>query len=535
MAESIIGLDIGSTGVKAVHLRRGLLGLEWVKAVSGNWPNLLNPFEFSLTHEENSREVQESRMKVLRDLLGEISAVRPRIIVSVPLHLCSLRTLTLPFSDDRKIGQVVAYEVEGQLPFPIEEGIVDFQTLYNENGVSRLLVATLPKETLRHFLNFLSKVGIDPSMVDLDVMALSTLAHYGLKHQTNGPLLVVDVGASKTTVLALGKGKVGYARSFLHGSKKWTEALAGATALSFEEAEQRKQLIGFQGDNSEPLASVITSWVNELARTMHVAEVEMGENISGIVLCGGGGKLRGLESFVTEALGLEARGLDIPLVNDKAMEWDVSWSQALGLALKTGGVPQASKMNFRKGDFAFRAEIEHFRRKTRHLWIGGMFILLLIGADLTFKYRIQVNRYDDLKREVREMFTEMFPEIRTVVDEVHQAQTAVEEFKNKAVLFGQGKLSALGLVGEITTRIPADVGINVRELLIEPNRVRIEAETESFNAADRIKNALEESPFFHDVKITDAKISSDRSVPEGWVRFNLTLSLFISASAEGGQ
>ena len=269
----------------------------------------------------------------------------------------------------------------------------------------------------------------------------------------------------------------------------------------------------------------IQSWVEELDRTLHVAQVDTQQNISGIVLCGGGARLKGLENFVTHALDVEIKRLELPFLREKGVTWESSWSHAVGLALKAGGTRQASHINFRKGEFAFRAEIDRFRRKTRHVWIGILVLLLLIGGNLTLKYRIQAARYDELKVELRQMFNEMFPNVQTVVDEVHQAQTFVEELKKKAALFGQGELSALGIIGELTDRIPKDLEIKVRELVIETERVRLEADTESFDAVDRIKAALDRSPFFEEVEIADATMTTDRSASKRKIRFHLNLHL----------
>jgi general secretion pathway protein L len=525
MAESIIGLDVGSTGIKAVHLRSGLMGVEWVKAVTRDWPDLNDPFGFGSVENTYRMEPSESDVEVIKSLLSDASAVRAQIIVSVPAHLCSLRTLTLPFSDERRLNQVVPFEVEAQLPFPVEEVVVDYQILHTENGSSRLLVAALPRETLRRYLHLLSTLGIDPSMVDLDAMALTTLAHYGLKYEGAEQIAVVDVGASKTSVVVVSQGKVGYTRTFLYGSGHWTDVLATASSLSLEEAERRKKEIGLSDGTPQDLTVAVQSWAEELVRTLHVAQVETRQNISGIVLCGGGARLKGLENFVTHALGVEVKRLELPFLREKGIAWESSWSQAVGLALKAGGIRQASHINFRKGEFAFRAEIDRFRKKTRHVWIGILLLLLLIGGDLTLKYRIQSARYDELKGELSQMFNEMLPQVQTVVDEVHQAQTSVDALKKKAALFGQGQLSALGIIGELTDRIPKDVEIKVRELVIETERVRMEADTASFDAVDRIKEALDQSVFFEQVEVPDAKITTDRSAPKGNVRFQLNLHL----------
>lgn len=555
MAETIIGLDLGSTGVKAVHLRRGLMGLEWVKAVRRDWPHPLGPFDFN---------PPDSQAAVLRDLWAEMAVGQARVVVSVPMHLCSVRTITLPFTDERKLAQVVPFEVEAQLPYSLEEVVVDHHRLHTENGSSRLLVAALPKEILRRHLNLLSKIGIEPPLVELDALALYSLAHHGL--QTLPPeIVMVEIGATKTVVLVMSQGEVRSARTILHGSQHWTQALAEAHSISLEEAEERKQRVGLSAlggeeGTSRPLSIALEAWVEELVKTLHVAQLEsvssgqparqdlaggpvvssVSEGSGGsVVLCGGGAKLKELETFVATVLKRDIKTLIPPLVREKGLPWDIAWSQALGLALKGGGAKQASRLNFRKGEFAYTGEVVKSRRRTQMVFAGLLSLLLLAGADLTLKYRLQASHYRALREELRQMFTEMFPEVKNIVDEVQQTRTAIAELKKSAALFGSGEPSALGVLGELTARISKEIKIEVQELVIEPERVRLEAETDSFDSVDRIKAAVAQSALFSEVSVSDAKITVGQTTSGGSsggkVRFRLTLQLASSPlSATGG-
>ncbi len=276
------------------------------------------------------------------------------------------------------------------------------------------------------------------------------------------------------------------------------------------------------------LSSALEPWMQELSRTLHVAQVECTEPVTSVVLCGGGARMKGIEGFMARNLDLEVRNLELPLLKEKKVTWDSAWSQALGLALKGGGVRQASRVNFRKGEFGYRGEIEQSRKKARWIWIALFLIIVLGAADLALKYRIRTSRYNEVKAELRQMYREMFPESKAIVDEVYQAQTAVEELKKKAKLFGQKQQSALVILGELAVRIPKEIQIEVRELVIEPDRVRFEAETESFKSVDRIKAAVIQSKLFQEGVVSNAKISAKK----GKVKFDLTLRL--ANREEGG-
>ena len=74
---------------------------------------------------------------------------------------------------------------------------------------------------------------------------------------------------------------------------------------------------------------------------------------------------------------------------------------------------------------------------------------------------------------------------------------------------------------EITKAVPEGVKIDVREMVMEGDKVRIEAETESYNAAEQIKENLKATEMFTGGDIPEAKDSLDQNS----VKFKMMLEL----------
>jgi general secretion pathway protein L len=178
-------------------------------------------------------------------------------------------------------------------------------------------------------------------------------------------------------------------------------------------------------------------------------------------------------------------------------------------------------MNFRKGEFAYGREAAASRSRARYVWVGALLVATVAAADLYMKYNIQVKKYEALKTQVREEFHAMFPDVTNVVDEVQQAKTAVADMKKKSAMFGMGDWTPLQLMAELTRRMPPSVKIEVQDFVIEPGRLRLEAETDSFESVDKVKASLGQFEAFKDVTVSDAKVSADQSR----VRFRLTMTL----------
>jgi len=76
-----------------------------------------------------------------------------------------VRVFDLPFRDRRRLAQTVPFELEGQVPFAVEEGIVDFQVLARTRGVAHVR-RLAPRARIEEHLKLLSDAGLDPAIVD---------------------------------------------------------------------------------------------------------------------------------------------------------------------------------------------------------------------------------------------------------------------------------------------------------------------------------------------------------------------------------
>jgi general secretion pathway protein L len=529
MAQQILGLDFGSSCVKAVSLRKKWTGLEWAGGYQKDWSRIQDPFEWA-----------KEPFAGLKEWIAENRLATDRVVVSVPVHLISLRKLVLPFQDVRKLEKVVPFEVEGLLPYSLEEVVVDYQVTEVGEGKSHLLVAAVPCNLMKNYLDQLARVGINPESVELDGMALMNLARQvqsepiGAGNRGDGDTAVLDIGASKTVVCILHRGQPRFLRTLLWGGRDITAALSEACGISPAEAEEWKRQAGLMDEGVSPLhekgvsqtiGRVLEPLISELIRTFHVCQTQEPaadrSNVTELVLYGGGSKLKGLESHLGSELGIRTLTPTPRIASSDGSRWDPALALSLGLALKGTQLADGSRMNFRKGEFAYGREAAASRSRARYVWVGALLVATVAAADLYMKYNIQVKKYEALKTQVREEFHAMFPDVTNVVDEVQQAKTAVADMKKKSAMFGMGDWTPLQLMAELTRRMPPSVKIEVQDFVIEPGRLRLEAETDSFESVDKVKASLGQFEAFKDVTVSDAKVSADQSR----VRFRLTMTL----------
>ena len=202
MAQTVIGLDIGTWSIKAAVLESTLRGFSLVEVAEHHLPrgvdgNLLN----------------EDRTSSLQALLRD---VRPPEVVATAVagRHAMTRELSLPFSDDKKIATVLGFELEELLPLDIDELVYDYEPLEQGPDGANLLCAAVDKGWFSDFLAELQAADIDPKVVTLDAMAYAhLLASLGDEEEVQGCVALVDVGHETTSVTVIQDGKVRTART----------------------------------------------------------------------------------------------------------------------------------------------------------------------------------------------------------------------------------------------------------------------------------------------------------------------------------
>jgi general secretion pathway protein L len=146
--------------------------------------------------------------------------------------------VTLPFTDARRIERVLPGEVEGAIPFDLEDVVWDHAVLSQANGRTEILVGVVKKSALQQALAQLSDAGVDPSVVTFAPLALATpaergmVARDGLAAGEGGTEAVLDAGPDRANFCMLDGGHPVLARSLSSaGVPAWEAARRDPGAL----------------------------------------------------------------------------------------------------------------------------------------------------------------------------------------------------------------------------------------------------------------------------------------------------------------
>jgi general secretion pathway protein L len=249
-----------------------------------------------------------------------------------------------------------------------------------------------------------------------------------------------------------------------------------------------------------------------------------------VVLTGPLAELEGISEMITSALHLPVEKLDLLTAHKIVCPEDVcaSWpshcfDQAVSLALL--GLGKKPGLNFRKEVFVKKKALFSSRKQLVGA-VAAVAVLAMCSLGYLWNdYRLLQNRDKVLRAELTALFKQTFPKVTKVHDpyvEMKAALKTVQGPEAPTELFASGK-RVLGLLADISARIPETVALQVSRLAIEREVVFIKGTTDTFNSVETIKNSLSASSRYKGVQIVSA--TADKEKKNGSIRFEIQLQL----------
>lgn len=218
-------------------------------------------------------------------------------------------------------------------------------------------------------------------------------------------------------------------------------------------------------------------------------------------------------------LGLEPRQPELEI---DGQPLEPALVPAAALALRAALPARIRQFNFIKGDLTPKSEWAGFRLRLIAVAALAGLTVILAASGAYLNYVQQRNRAETLRQETLAIFRETFPQIHTIVDVPSQMRSNLDQLREKAKVLGLSRnRSALNVLRGISAHIPKDVSFDVREMVYSGDEVHIDGSTSSFEATNRLSQALDASPLFEQSQITDAKMGMDG----GRVDFRLNLKI----------
>ncbi len=298
--KSVIGVDIGSSSLKVVQLRR-----EGATAVLETYGELaLGPYAGGEAGQATNLPA-DTIAESLRDLLREANVTTRDAGISIPFSRSLLTLVELPRRDDPDEQKtVIELEARKYIPVPVSEVQLDYfiipqalpEGAEKPQKIQVLLVAVHNDE-----LSLLENVvrGSELAATFYEIEIFSTIR--SVVDEPVNPVLVLDIGASATKVYVVEHGVVALSHNIPQGGQDVTRTIATSQGMSVGKAENLKKEHGFAQEagtyDLRSIELVFSRIFEEAKRALNQYESAHQKKVVSLILTGGGGVTRELEQY----------------------------------------------------------------------------------------------------------------------------------------------------------------------------------------------------------------------------------------------
>lgn len=332
--ERYLGVDIGSSAIKVVELEN-----------DKGKPKLIT-YGYKEQNNEvlnaNSKEAKEVIIHGLRQALAAARTTTTQAVTALPSYTVFTSIIHLPEMSKRELVAAVKWEAKKFVPMPLEEMILDWKILENtdslakfspqpNNTASRLaldhalnnpatstihqkqkkflkiLLTAAPKDLVSRYLEIFREAKLNLVSLETESFALER----ALIGRDASPIMLIDIGATATTISVVADSVPLINRSIDMGGNTITKAIAASLNIDQERAEQFKRDFGLTqqmsggGQIPKRIEFMVSSIINEIKYVLKLYQSQSTDIIEKIELAGGSAWLPNLAQYLSQILGVK--------------------------------------------------------------------------------------------------------------------------------------------------------------------------------------------------------------------------------------
>jgi type IV pilus assembly protein PilM len=296
-SNSIIGLDIGSSSVKAVELIAKAKGIELLHVGIAQLP----PEAIVQGAFLNSSAIVEA----IREAVDGAGTKTKNVATAVSGHSVIVKKISLPSMTREELEESIRWEAEQYIPFDINEVNLDFQILDSGDteGQMDVLLVAAKKDLIDDYVNVITEAGLHPAVLDVAAFAVENTFEANCEMAPDEVVALANIGAQVVNINIIMNGVPAFTRDISTGGSVYTEEIQKALAVGWEEAERIK-IGGSASEESQEVVpqeveqamqSVTETVTGEISRSLDFFAATAAESrINRIVLSGGGSRVSGL-------------------------------------------------------------------------------------------------------------------------------------------------------------------------------------------------------------------------------------------------
>ncbi len=355
--ESVIGLDIGSSSIKIVQLRKkkGRAILETYGEIA------LGPYGGGAVGQVTNLPADKIA-EAIKDLIREANVTSLSAGVAIPFKSSLVTLMELPIIDQKQLKEMIPLEARKYIPVPITEvtldwwiipkeaaGELDFAQPEDEDNnklapapKTQVLVVSIHNDALNTYSSIVQQAALNTGFFEIEMFS-------GTRSLLTGettPTMVFDLGASSTKIYILERGIVKYTHIINKGSQDITLSISRGLNLTFDRAEHIKRSLGTGTVSDEKNVYEIISLTldfifSETNSVILSYQRKFNKPLGKVILVGGGCAMKGVfelarANFQTPVeLGNPFAKVETPaFMEDVLKQTGLEFDVAIGVALR---------------------------------------------------------------------------------------------------------------------------------------------------------------------------------------------------------
>jgi type IV pilus assembly protein PilM len=310
--KATVGLDIGSSAVKAVELRAVGKGYKVVGFASEPVPRdsiVDGAIVDGGAVAEAIRRLFESGGFKTRDVVASLSG--SAVIV---------KKISLPVMTEAELAESIHWEAEQYIPFDVQDVNLDYQILdpgtkADSKGSMDVLLVAAKKDKIADYTGVITQAGRVPVVVDVDAFALQNAFEINYGSRAGGIVVLLNAGASAVNINILSGDQSLFTRDISIGGNAYTEAIQRELNLSLELADRAKKGGSVDGATVDEVRAVLHAVTEnlllEIQKTFDFFKATASwDRIDRILLSGGASAVDGLAQALEDRFGAPVEPLD---------------------------------------------------------------------------------------------------------------------------------------------------------------------------------------------------------------------------------
>ena len=545
MASRVFAVDLGAWSVKLAIASPGLRGATLLSVIERLVP------AGEQTAEVRAKAVLASMIEELRlrDDTGYIGVYGDQVFTQViDFGFKNLRRADLEKAVAGELEDVVPVDIDDmvytfeQIPVPPESiDVVPEATRGRVAAKSegmRVLSYAMRRSRAEELIELGKSCGFEPRGILACGGAAVRLVERTpslTKARTDGAVAVIDIGHDRTDVVVVAGGKAVFSRSVGRAGKHLTQEIAEFWKLPWQDAERAKHSDGFVASQAEPATSdqwarihsvtikQLAPFARDLRQTLAACRARTGFAPIAALLVGGGSRLRGIGSFLTEQLAVpvwrptqdDMIALAGPRLGADLGQLPIdSAAMTVGMAYDcAGGRPQ---FDLRSGSLAVKMDLSFLRTKAVPLGAAVLAIAAFAaGSAYADLYRLR-KAEKVLTARLHDESAEQFGEAKSADDVLAQNGPG-----GSSTISPLPKLSAYDILLEVSSKVPPKdkIVLDIDQILIDETKVDIQGTTKTAEGIDLLVSELRKIECFKDVSRGQTDTNAD-----GTKKFKLTIT-----------